>query len=104
MELQTANGVKIVGSKVTTTTMCEYLKDSYWRVEQELVEERRLENTDEWESKSLRMSAEAEELETALRNLVLSVETYLYPRNNSLFNEPQALQVPDKTEDGEYVN
>ena len=104
MEKFTKEGKAITGSDVITQTFCELQDSNYWRVTQTVIQKRKVEGSEEWEEKTLKMSAEAKELEIALLNSFLSIETYLTPRNNDLFTEPVRESLPDKTDDGDYIN
>jgi hypothetical protein len=110
MDTLTTEGKEIVGSDVVTRTQSELLKNGFWKVTQTIVQKRKIEDEEEWEEKTLKMSAEAEKLETAIFNVFISIQAYLEPRNNDLFSEPEdripstVFEVKDKTEDGEYIN
>jgi hypothetical protein len=101
MEEFTKDGKRILGSKVVASTLTEFKKEGYWRVTQILTQERLVEGAKDWEVKTVKMSAEAEDKATAIKNAFVSLDTYLAPRNNDLFNEPV---IPAKTDDGEYIN
>ena len=106
MEKYTEDGKEIVGSEVTTRVHCELQDNGYWRVKQTIVQKRKIKGEEDWEEKTLSMKADAEKVETAILNAFISIERYLTPRNNNLFSEPDYAKpaIPDKTEDGEYIN
>lgn len=111
MDNLTEDGREIIGTDVVTRTYSELLDNGYWKVTQSVIQKRLVKDEEEWEKRELKMSAEAEELRTAILNAFVSVQTYLELRDNDLFNKPkkptsgEAIQVvPSKTEDGEYIN
>ena len=106
MQKTLEDGRKIVGSKVITKTFCELDENEYWKVDQTVTQERLIEGDDDWETKTINMSAHAKELEVAVANAIMSLERYLVPRNSDLFQEPNYEgKIPaSKTKDGEYVN
>jgi len=59
----------------------------FWKVSQNLVQSRRVDNESEWESKTVTMSASAKTLDVALAEVFLSMEGYLVARNHDLFSE-----------------
>ena len=106
MNTQTEEGKNIVSADVVTRTYCELKDDDRWYVTQTITQKRKIEDVEEWEEKTLKISASAVKLETALLNALISIDAYLSPRNNDLFQEPldEVPEVKDKTDTGEYVN
>ena len=98
----TKEGKQIIGNKVETTTLSELI-DGYWHVTQSVSQSRLVDGEDEWQTEAVKMTAKAKKLEVAIANAFLSIETWLSKHNNDLFDEP-VYSIPDKTEDGEYVN
>ena len=108
MEKDLEDGRLVVGSDVTTQIHCELQDNGYWRVVQTITQKRKIEGEEEWEEKTLSIKADAEKLETAILNAFVSIEGYRTPRGSDLFAEPvydkPVVELPDKTEDGEYIN
>jgi hypothetical protein len=102
VEVFTNEGKQIVGSKVETITLSELI-DGYWHVTQIIKQSRLIEGDEDWDTKEVKMTASAEDLETAIANSYLSIETWLSKRGNDMFEEP-TYSVPDKTDKGEYIN
>lgn len=98
----TKDGRQVIGKNIETTTLSEYI-DGYWHVTQTVSQSRLLDGDDEWETKAVKMTAKAEDLNVAVANAFLSIETWLHRHQNDLFDEP-VYPVPEKTTDGEYVN
>ena len=93
-------GEKDIGISTIVNTECELQDNGVWKVTQ-VITHKRSKDLKEWEEKVLEASSYSKDLSTALANVFISIQSYLEPRNNNLFEEPEVI---NRLPGGEYVS
>jgi hypothetical protein len=79
---------EIVGKSYNYITVCELGDDGKWEVTGELIQGRRLKDSD-WEAKEIKIKTKHNDLEKATGDVYVTIMEYLVTVEGDLFNEPE---------------
>ena len=94
------------GNKVET--LSEMNSDGHWKVTYTITHSKKDKISDEWDERSVTITAHDEKLESAFSSAVISIDTYLNKYNYDLFevdlDNPEEKLTPKGNGDANYLN